>query len=211
MWFECAAHDRRLAETSARHARLLRPFRPTARLGRAATLVAALGALPFAALVSGALLLSSCHPAGQGRAAAPAADPGAAPAAPALAPVAPEAPEPGPSEVAAEEPASSAKPGRVYRGLATYYSNRLAGRRTASGEVYDPSALTAAHRELAFGTMVRVVRADSGRAVTVRINDRGPFGDDARIIDLSYRAAKRLDMLRAGVVPVTVEVLKRGR
>jgi rare lipoprotein A len=93
-------------------------------------------------------------------------------------------------------------------GKATYYSNRLAGRRTASGEAYDPKALTAAHRELPFGTQVRVVRTDNGKAVTVRINDRGPFGVEARIIDVSYRAAERLDMLRAGVVPVNVEVLE---
>jgi len=91
--------------------------------------------------------------------------------------------------------------------MATYYSNRLAGRKTASGEVYDPKALTAAHKKLPFGTLVRVTRKDDGRSVTVRINDRGPFAGKDRIIDVSYRAAEELDMVRAGVVPVRVEVL----
>src|SRR5688500_12593195 len=66
-------------------------------------------------------------------------------------------------------------------GKASYYSDSLAGKPTASGEPYDPRALTAAHRSLPFGTMVRVRRAQSAREVVVRINDRGPFGDSDRI------------------------------
>jgi len=89
-------------------------------------------------------------------------------------------------------------------GKATYYADSLAGRRTASGERYDPRALTAAHKTLAFGTMVKVVRADDGREVVVRINDRGPFAGDDRVIDLSRAAAEQLGMIRAGVVPVRV-------
>jgi rare lipoprotein A len=89
-------------------------------------------------------------------------------------------------------------------GKATYYANSLAGRRTASGERYDPRAFTAAHKTLAFGSMVRVVRVDDGREVVVRINDRGPFAGDDRVIDLSRAAAEQLGMIRDGVVPVRV-------
>ena len=90
------------------------------------------------------------------------------------------------------------------RGKATYYADSLAGRRTASGERYDPRALTAAHKTLAFGTMVKVVREDDGREVVVRVNDRGPFAGEDRVIDLSRAAAERLGMIRDGVVPVRV-------
>jgi rare lipoprotein A len=92
-------------------------------------------------------------------------------------------------------------------GKATYYSNKLSGRKTANGETYDPRKFTAAHKELAFDTVVRVVRTDTNKYVYVRITDRGPFAGRERIIDLSYIAAERLGMIRAGVVPVRVEVL----
>lgn len=88
-------------------------------------------------------------------------------------------------------------------GLASYYADRFHGRRTASGERYDRNALTAAHRRLPFGTQVVVTNLDNGRAVTVRINDRGPFVP-GRVIDMSYAAARRLGMLRAGVVKVRI-------
>ena len=74
---------------------------------------------------------------------------------------------------------------------------------TANGERYNRRALTAAHRDMPFGTRVVVTRLDDGRAVTVRINDRGPFVR-GRIIDLSHAAAKKLGMLRLGVVKVRV-------
>lgn len=99
------------------------------------------------------------------------------------------------------------KPAQVLKGKATYYSNSLSGRKTASGEVYDPKKFTAAHKTLPFGTVCRVIRADTQRYVYVTITDRGPFAGRERIIDLSYIAAERLGMLRAGVVPVRVEVL----
>jgi rare lipoprotein A len=93
--------------------------------------------------------------------------------------------------------------------MATYYANRFAGRKTASGERYDPGDLTAAHKTLPLGTVVRVTRADGeGPAVLVRINDRGPYAD-GRVIDLSLAAAKRLGMLKAGVIKVRVEVVSR--
>ena len=92
--------------------------------------------------------------------------------------------------------------------MATYYASRFAGRRTASGERYDPGELTAAHRTLPLGTLVRVTRVDGGMSVVVRINDRGPYAS-GRIIDLSMAAARRLHMLDTGVVRVRVEVLSR--
>lgn len=104
--------------------------------------------------------------------------------------------------------ASPAANGFRQRGLASYYSNSLAGNRTASGERYRPNDMTAAHRTLPFGTVVRVTRvADDGQvgpSVIVRINDRGPFGRGKRIIDLSYAAARELGILRAGVVMVEI-------
>lgn len=93
-------------------------------------------------------------------------------------------------------------------GKATYYSDALAGNSTASGEPYRPEAFTAAHRSLPFGTVVRVTRQDTPRSTYVVINDRGPFAGKERIIDLSRAAASELQMLRAGVVPVSVEVLE---
>jgi rare lipoprotein A len=97
--------------------------------------------------------------------------------------------------------------GRVEEGRASYYSNAFNGRRTASGERYDPRAMTAAHQTLPFGTWVRITRR-GGRSVEVRINDRCGCGG-GRIVDLSRAAAQRLDMLRAGVVPVRLEVIKK--
>jgi len=93
-------------------------------------------------------------------------------------------------------------------GEASYYSDKLAGRSTASGEPYDPKKFTAAHRKLPFGSVLRVVRLDNGRSVYVRVNDRGPFGKRDRIIDLSRRAAEELGMIRAGVTQIRLEVLE---
>ncbi len=91
------------------------------------------------------------------------------------------------------------------QGRASYYADRLAGRATATGEPYDPRAFTAAHRTLPFGTIVDVARAD-GRHVRVRINDRGPYAR-GRIIDLSYRAAAEIGLVRAGVADVVLRVI----
>lgn len=95
------------------------------------------------------------------------------------------------------------------QGQASYYHDSLSGNPTASGELYDPRVYTAAHRTLPFATVLRVTRTDSGQSVIVRVNDRGPFGDNARILDLSRRAAEQLDMLGDGVVQVRAEVLYR--
>ncbi len=102
------------------------------------------------------------------------------------------------------------EPLEVLHGRASYYSDRLAGHRTANGDRYRPRLFTAASRDLPFGTIVRVVREDDGRAVTVRVNDRGPFGDHSRILDLSRAAAEQLGMIRAGVVRIRAEILERG-
>ena len=91
-------------------------------------------------------------------------------------------------------------------GLAAVYSYR--GGRTASGEVSHPEHLTAAHRTLPFGTMVRVTNRRNRRSVVVRINDRGPFSPK-RIIDLTPAAAQQLGF--SGLAPVTVEVIGRTR
>jgi rare lipoprotein A len=104
----------------------------------------------------------------------------------------------------------NARPLAVLHGEAAWYGSALAGRRTASGEIFDPRRFTAAHRTLAFGTVVRVVRTDAPAVVYVRITDRGPYGDERRIIDLSRAAAEHLGILRRGVATVRVEVLEYG-
>ena len=91
-------------------------------------------------------------------------------------------------------------------GKASYYGARHHGKKTASGERFDQHGLTAAHRSLPFGSRVLVTNLRNEKSVVVRINDRGPYAR-GRIIDLSQQAAERLDMLRAGVVPVRVEQL----
>jgi rare lipoprotein A len=92
-------------------------------------------------------------------------------------------------------------------GFASWYGARHAGRRTASGERFDPDALTAAHRTLPFGSRVRVTNLDNGRSVVVRINDRGPFAD-GRILDLSEAAARAIGMTASGVARVRLELLE---
>jgi len=110
---------------------------------------------------------------------------------------------------AAPLPPASAVPGGAADevGLATWYGERFAGKRTASGERFDPTAMTAAHRRLPFGTWVSVRRPDTGATVRVRINDRGPWGDARKVIDLSRAAADLLGVTRAGVAPVELHVL----
>ena len=93
-------------------------------------------------------------------------------------------------------------------GLATWYGQAFAGKKTANGERFDPSAMTAAHRSLPLGTWIDVRRPDTGRSVRVRINDRGPYADRRRIVDLSYQAAERLDVIRQGAVRVELRVVR---
>lgn len=90
-------------------------------------------------------------------------------------------------------------------GLASWYGRDFRGRQTASGERYDMYDLTAAHRTLPLDTIVKVTNLTNNRSVLVRINDRGPFAA-GRVIDLSRSAAEMIGMMRAGVVPVRIEV-----
>ena len=92
----------------------------------------------------------------------------------------------------------------VQRGKATFYSKRATGSRTANGERLHHDSLTCAHRTYPFGTMLRVYNPANGRSVTVRVTDRGPFVR-GRIIDLSWRAAKELDIISQGVAMVIVQ------
>lgn len=89
------------------------------------------------------------------------------------------------------------------RGRASWYGTKFHGRRTSSGEAYDMYAMTAAHKTLPLPTYVRVTNLDNDRSVIVRVNDRGPF-HDGRIIDLSYAAALKLDLVSTGTAPVEV-------
>ena len=98
---------------------------------------------------------------------------------------------------------------RAEVGWASWYGEKFHGRHTASGEVYDMYRLTAAHKTLPLGTSVMVTRINNGKSVEVTINDRGPFVK-GRIIDLSYAAARALEMVEEGVAKVRVEVLDKG-
>jgi rare lipoprotein A len=98
--------------------------------------------------------------------------------------------------------------GYTEKGIASWYGEPYHGRRTASGEVYDMHRMTAAHKTLPFGSIVKINRSDTGADVKVRINDRGPF-IEGRIIDLSYAAAKKIGLDHDGVAPVKIKVVGR--
>ena len=104
-----------------------------------------------------------------------------------------------------ENPALIAK---TFSGQASWYGPGFHGRLTASGEVYNQNALTAAHKTLRFGTRVRVTNLNNGRSIVLRINDRGPYAG-GRIIDVSAAAARSLGMMSSGVAPVRVTILGR--
>ncbi len=116
----------------------------------------------------------------------------------------------------ATEPATPGQPGvqatvpamidSAETGIASWYGHPYHGRASASGEIYDMEQMTAAHRTLPFGTMVRVHDLDNQKLVDVRINDRGPFVD-GRIIDLSHAAARAIEMIGPGVARVQLEIL----
>ncbi len=99
--------------------------------------------------------------------------------------------------------------GHVERGTASWYGPGFHAARTSSGESYDMYAMTAAHKTLPIPAYARVTNLSNGRSVVVRINDRGPFVG-GRIVDLSYTAAWKLDMLRTGTAPVELRVLSPG-
>jgi rare lipoprotein A len=95
------------------------------------------------------------------------------------------------------------------KGEASWYGVPFHGRQASNGEIYDMNKLTAAHRTLPFETMVQVTNERNGKSTVVRITDRGPFVNN-RIIDLSYAAAREIDSIGPGVVPVRLEVLSTG-
>lgn len=97
----------------------------------------------------------------------------------------------------------------VEEGMASWYGKDFHGKKTANGEMYDMHAMTAAHKTLPLPTYVRVTNLSNNKQVVVRVNDRGPFSK-GRILDLSYEAARRLDMVNAGVVKVRVEVMSQS-
>ena len=97
--------------------------------------------------------------------------------------------------------------GHVFYGKASYYGPKYHGKKTASGEIFNQYALTAAHKTLPFGTRCRVTNQKNGKQVVVRINDRGPFVE-GRVLDLSYGAAKAVDAIGDGVFDVKVEILR---
>lgn len=117
---------------------------------------------------------------------------------------APAAPAPA---IAPAAPAGSAKAGDVsLNGKLAWYGRKFGGRRTASGERYNPDALTMAHKTLPFGTMVKVTNPRNGKSVTLRVNDRGPTQPD-RVGDVSLAAARALGMVRAGVIDAELQVV----
>ena len=114
-----------------------------------------------------------------------------------------------PARATAAAPATDAglgPTGRVQVGLASWYGEFHHGQPTASGELFDMTRLTAAHRTLPLGTHLRVTNLENGRIVRVRVNDRGPYVV-GRILDLSHAAARVLDMVERGVGPVRLEIV----
>lgn len=120
------------------------------------------------------------------------------------------APKPVPAPAPAPKPAPKAEPaesGKVIgTGHASYYGDGFAGRPTANGETFNPSAMTAAHKTLPFGSKVKVTNTANGESVVVRVNDRGPFVA-GRLIDLSEGAAQKIGMLGSGTANVKLELL----
>lgn len=146
--------------------------------------------MSFRLLAAGAaaLLLAALSPLQAQPASAPEAAPASAPAA-----------------AATPAPATDANTG-ASQGKVAYYGRKFAGRKTASGERFDPNALTMAHKTLPFGTLVRVTNLKNNKSVVVRVNDRGPSTPD-RIGDLSAAAAGKIRMMGSGVIDAKLEVV----
>jgi rare lipoprotein A len=97
----------------------------------------------------------------------------------------------------------------IFYGKSSYYAEKFHGKQTANGEIFDMYKKTAAHKTLPFDTMLEVTNMENNQSVVVRVNDRGPFVGN-RILDLSYGAAKEIDMISSGVVEVKIRILKWG-
>jgi rare lipoprotein A len=117
------------------------------------------------------------------------------------------APAEGTAAASATAPAAAAAPAGVETGKIAWYGKKFAGHKTASGQHYNPNAMTMAHKSLPFGTKVKVTNPANGHSVVLRVNDRGPSQAD-RVGDVSYAAAKRLGMLKSGVIDAQLEVVE---
>ena len=135
--------------------------------------------------------------------------------------VKPAAPAPSPAVVVAAPaaaapakaaPMAAAAAGDVSEGKLAYYGKKFAGRKTASGERFNPGAMTMAHNSLPFGTKVKVTNLANKRSVVVRVNDRGPSTPD-RVGDLSQAAARKVGATKSGVINAKLEVvgMSKGR
>ena len=98
---------------------------------------------------------------------------------------------------------------KVLKGISSYYGPNFHGKLTANGEVFDMYGLTAAHKELPFNTIVRVINENNGKSQILRINDRGPYVNN-RILDCSYGAAKKLGFVNEGTTSVKIEIIEWG-
>ena len=99
---------------------------------------------------------------------------------------------------------------QVLTGTCSYYGKKFHGRKTANGEIYDMYAFTAAHKTLPFNTILLVENLSNGKKVQVRINDRGPYKKN-RILDLSYSAAKKIDIIQTGTAQIKATIIKLGQ
>ena len=99
--------------------------------------------------------------------------------------------------------------GQVLTGECSYYAKKFHGRKTANGEIFDMYKMTAAHKILPFNTIIEVENLENNRKVKVRINDRGPF-KAGRIVDLSYGAALKIDMIKSGTAKIKARIIKLG-
>lgn len=113
---------------------------------------------------------------------------------------------PASAPVSASQTGAAASVGATESGKIAWYGQKFAGRKTASGEAFNPGALTMAHKTLPFGTRVKLTNPKNSKSVTVRVNDRGPTQPD-RVGDVSYAAARKLGMLKSGVIEAELAVV----
>ena len=133
----------------------------------------------------------------------------------ALTPLTQAQPASAPAATAPSAPAAKAAPEKASTadasdGKVAHYGRKFAGRKTASGERFNPNAMTMAHKTLPFGTMVRVTNLKNKKSVVVRVNDRGPSTPDL-VGDLTTGAARKIGMLRSGVIDAKLEVVGKGK
>ena len=98
---------------------------------------------------------------------------------------------------------------RVQVGIASYYGSKFHKKRTANGEIFNMYKISAAHKTYPLGTKVKVTNLENGKSIKLFINDRGPFAK-SRILDLSYKAARKLDFVNQGTTKVRIEVIRLG-